>query len=104
MAPCLKAGLAAAIVGGLLSCAHAAAVPTTVKRQAAITALSTAQITAFRPYTHYASTAYCSPASTLAWDCGANCEANPTFEPVASGGDGAVTQFCMAIFRVLDWA
>ena len=59
-----------------------------------IVALSTAQVTAFRPYTHYASTGYCSPASTLAWDCGHNCMANPSFEPVASGGDGDLTQFC----------
>ncbi|EJF57711.1 lipase [Dichomitus squalens LYAD-421 SS1] len=81
---------AAAIAEGLL-CAQAATLP--VKRQAAVTALSTAQITAFRPYTHYASTAYCSPASTLAWNCGVNCEANPSFESIASGGDGDVTQF-----------
>ncbi|TBU28791.1 hypothetical protein BD311DRAFT_806639 [Dichomitus squalens] len=92
MALSLKASLSTAIVGGLL-CARAAAVPTTVKRQAAITALSTAQIAAFSPYTHYAGTASCSPESTLAWDCGATCEANPSFEPVASGGDGAITQF-----------
>ena len=59
-----------------------------------ISALSTAQITAFAPYTHFASTAYCAPATTRVWDCGANCDANPTFEPVAAGGDGAVTQFC----------
>ncbi|TBU54205.1 hypothetical protein BD310DRAFT_951591 [Dichomitus squalens] len=92
MALSLKASLSTAIVGGLL-CARAAAVPTTVKRQAAITALSTAQIAAFSPYTHYAGTASCSPESTLAWDCGATCEANPSFEPVASGGDGAINQF-----------
>ncbi len=67
--------------------------PHLVERQA-ITALTTNQITAFRPYTHYASTGYCEPATTLAWDCGANCEANPQFIPVASGGDGDLTQFC----------
>ncbi|TFK88234.1 lipase [Polyporus arcularius HHB13444] len=66
--------------------------PHLVERQA-ITALTTNQITAFRPYTHYASTGYCEPATTLAWDCGANCEANPQFIPVASGGDGDLTQF-----------
>jgi len=27
------------------------------------------------------------------WSCGANCNANPRFLPIASGGDGAVIQF-----------
>ncbi|KAI1786144.1 lipase [Ganoderma leucocontextum] len=93
MSRSLKVGFSTAVAGALLA-AQAAAFPTAVKRQTAlITALSPAQITAFRPYTHYASTGYCSPASTLAWDCGANCKANPSFEPVASGGDGDLTQF-----------
>ncbi|TBU52719.1 lipase [Dichomitus squalens] len=64
-----------------------------IKRQAAITALTPTQVTSFRPYTHYASTGYCTPASTIAWNCGENCEANPTFKPIASGGDGDETQF-----------
>ncbi|KAI0825734.1 lipase [Irpex lacteus] len=61
--------------------------------RASISTLSTSQITSFRPYTHYASTAYCQPSTTLTWACGANCNANPTFKPVASGGDGSGTQF-----------
>ncbi|KAM5544646.1 hypothetical protein V8D89_001544 [Ganoderma adspersum] len=84
------------LVAGLLPVASGAAVPVPVeKRQStsAITALSTTQITAFRPYTHYASTAFCSPNVTRTWTCGANCQANPSFEPIAAGGDGAVTQF-----------
>ncbi|KAJ3799435.1 lipase class 3 family protein [Lentinula aff. detonsa] len=59
----------------------------------AISALSTAQITAYRPYTFYASTGYCSPSTTINWSCGVNCEANPSFVPVASGGDGDSVQF-----------
>lgn len=59
-----------------------------------ITAVSASTISSFKPFTHYASTGYCQPASTLAWNCGANCQANPTFEPIASGGDGDGTQFC----------
>lgn len=35
-----------------------------------ITALTTSQIDYFTPYTYFASTAYCTPAQTLAWDCG----------------------------------
>ncbi|KZT69279.1 lipase [Daedalea quercina L-15889] len=61
--------------------------------RAAITTLSTAQISSFKPYTSYASAAYCTAANTLAWNCGANCQANPSFIPTASGGDGDATQF-----------
>ncbi|KAJ4474906.1 lipase class 3 family protein [Lentinula aciculospora] len=64
-----------------------------IQARQAITALTTAQITAYKPYTYYASAAYCSPSTTLAWSCGANCKANPSFVPVASGGDGDGIQF-----------
>ncbi|EKM50550.1 uncharacterized protein PHACADRAFT_263889 [Phanerochaete carnosa HHB-10118-sp] len=73
---------------GLL--AFAALLPTA--RQS-ITALSTTAIETFKPYTHYASTAYCQPSMTLKWTCGANCQANPSFVPIASGGDGDDIQF-----------
>ncbi|KAH9169451.1 lipase class 3 family protein [Lactarius sanguifluus] len=63
-----------------------------VKRQT-ITALSSSQIASFAPFTHFASTAYCNPSTTRNWSCGSNCQANPDFQPVASGGDGAGTQF-----------
>lgn len=59
-----------------------------------ITPLSSADIAAFLPYTHFAAVAYCPPAVTLAWSCGANCEANPSFVPIAAGGDGDKVQFC----------
>ncbi|KAF8887329.1 lipase class 3 family protein [Infundibulicybe gibba] len=51
------------------------------------------QISAYKPFTYFASTAYCAPSTTLSWNCGANCDANAGFAPVASGGDGASTQF-----------
>ncbi|KAM5544767.1 hypothetical protein V8D89_001665 [Ganoderma adspersum] len=60
---------------------------------AAITPLSQTQIASFRPYTHYASTAFCPPNATQTWTCGRNCEANPALMPIASGGDGSLTQF-----------
>ncbi|KAI0297461.1 lipase [Multifurca ochricompacta] len=63
-----------------------------VKRQA-ITTLSSSQISSFAPFTHFASTAYCNPSTTINWSCGANCQANPDFVPMASGGDGSATQF-----------
>ncbi|KIK57088.1 hypothetical protein GYMLUDRAFT_46709 [Collybiopsis luxurians FD-317 M1] len=72
--------------------ASPAAVPPIHSRQS-ITTLSSAQIAAFKPYASYASAGYCSASSTLSWTCGANCEANPSFIPVASGGDGDSTQF-----------
>ena len=37
-----------------------------------ITTLSTAQVNAFTPYTHFASTAYCHPSTTYTWTCGGN--------------------------------
>ncbi|KAJ3971599.1 lipase class 3 family protein [Lentinula raphanica] len=64
-----------------------------IQSRQAITPLSTAQIEAYKPYTFYASTGYCSPSTTINWSCGANCQANPSFIPVASGGDGDAVQF-----------
>ncbi|KXN85767.1 Lipase [Leucoagaricus sp. SymC.cos] len=63
-----------------------------MKRQN-ISTLTSAQVNAFTPFTHYASAAYCNPSGTLAWNCGANCQANPDFIPIASGGDGSITQY-----------
>ena len=75
------------------------AAPTLDARQS-ITALSTSQIGSFKPFSFYASTAYCDPSLTLTWSCGANCEANPTFQPIASGGDGSSVQFCGSLILV----
>lgn len=60
----------------------------------AVTAMSSTQVNAFTPYTYYASAGYCNPSVTETWTCGANCDANPGFKPIASGGDGSSTQFC----------
>lgn len=74
------------------------AVPILEGRQAAVSALSTADIASYKPYTYYAAAAHCPPASTLAWNCGASCSANAEFKPIASGGDGALTQYCRTIY------
>ncbi|RDB18455.1 Lipase [Hypsizygus marmoreus] len=58
-----------------------------------ITPLSAAQIAAFKPFSFFASAAYCPAASLLSWSCGANCNANPGFIPIASGGNGSSVQF-----------
>jgi len=41
-----------------------------IKRQATVTALSTAQISGFAPFTHFASAAYCDSSKTINWTCG----------------------------------
>ncbi|KAF8882767.1 lipase class 3 family protein [Gymnopilus junonius] len=62
-------------------------------RRQSITTLSTAQISTFKPFSFFASTAYCNPSTTVNWSCGSNCVANSDFIPVASGGDGDSVQF-----------
>ncbi|KAK7437371.1 hypothetical protein VKT23_018616 [Stygiomarasmius scandens] len=62
-------------------------------KASSVTVLSQSEISAFAPFTHYASTAYCDPTTTINWSCGANCDANPSFEPIASGGNGGTEQF-----------
>ncbi|KAF5354572.1 hypothetical protein D9758_011172 [Tetrapyrgos nigripes] len=63
-----------------------------------VTVLSSNEVNGFTPFTHYASTAYCDPKTTINWSCGswtmrtANCEANPDFQPIASGGNGGTEQ------------
>ncbi|KAF9055682.1 lipase class 3 family protein [Panaeolus papilionaceus] len=71
----------------------AAATPVEITKRQSITALSTSQISSFKPFTFFASAAYCQPANTIAWNCGANCAANSDFIPTASGGDGSSVQF-----------
>lgn len=73
-----------------------------------ITALLPSQVAWFKPYSYYASAGYCNAAVTLTWNCGTNCEANPSFIPVASGGDGDSTQWCTSFVTIgssflIDW-
>ncbi|KAI0364330.1 lipase [Pilatotrama ljubarskyi] len=81
-----------ALILATFSVACAVALPSSGSQRAA-TLLPPDQVSAFKPYSHYASTAFCQPASTLSWTCGANCDSNPSFIPVASGGDGVITQY-----------
>ncbi|KAG1816416.1 Alpha/Beta hydrolase protein, partial [Suillus subaureus] len=80
------------IIAVLLVAAAVQAFPSINTRQS-ITALTTTQIDQFTPYTYYASAGYCTNTQTLAWDCGTNCDANPGFKPVASGGNGDSVQY-----------
>ncbi|KAJ7272653.1 alpha/beta-hydrolase [Mycena haematopus] len=84
----------ASLAAILLALASLTAAAPALSARQTITALSSTQVSAFKPYSFYAAAGYCSPASTLAWDCGVNCAgANPAFHPVASGGDGSSVQF-----------
>lgn len=82
----------ASIITVHLAVAAVQASPSISARQG-ITPLTTSQIDQFTPYTYYASAGYCTNTQTLAWDCGTNCNANPEFKPVASGGNGDSVQY-----------
>ena len=58
------------------------------------TTISADGVDKFTPYTYFASAGYCDPSVTKTWTCGTNCDGNPGFEPIDSGGDGSDTQFC----------
>jgi len=88
----MKVTVSASIVKLLALVPLAVASPLVQPRQS-ITTLTASQIAAYKPYTNFAAAGYCSPSSTLAWNCGAKCSANSGFAPVASGGDGSSTQF-----------
>ncbi|KJA19613.1 hypothetical protein HYPSUDRAFT_44174 [Hypholoma sublateritium FD-334 SS-4] len=83
------AGILVTLLAGV---AHISASPILESRQS-VTAVSTTVVTSYKRYTYYASAAYCKPAATLAWSCGANCDANTGFTAIASGGDGSSTQY-----------
>ena len=44
--------------------------PPALSKRQAITLLAASQISTFKPFTFFASTAYCNPSNTLAWNCG----------------------------------
>ena len=73
---------------------HARPAHNTLESRQSVSILGSQQIASFKPYAFYSSAAGCEPSQTLAWTCGKKCDANPTFQPVASGGDGAIVQYC----------
>ncbi|TFK69118.1 lipase class 3 family protein [Pluteus cervinus] len=81
------------IAVALLSALAVSAVPTTLESRQSLAQLSTAQVSSFKPYSWFASSSYCSPSSIIRWNCGANCNANRDFIPVAAGGDGSSVQY-----------
>ncbi|EJT98309.1 lipase [Dacryopinax primogenitus] len=66
---------------------------------AAVTPLTTAQISSITPFAHMASASYCSSASNMSWSCGAQCEALPGMVPLAAGGNNdAVPDWYVAYY------
>jgi hypothetical protein len=68
-----------------------------LRRQVGVTAIDPATTDSFTPFSFYAATGYCKAKDTLTWSCGQNCDANPGFQPTASGGNGITTQFCKCL-------
>ena len=100
MAPTSSLTLLAALAA-LSSSIHAApASSPLLPRQNAITPLTPAEVAAFKPYTWYAATVACQLSDIMDWNCGEKCDANPTFKPIATGGDGDLTQFCLSFSSV----
>ncbi|KAI1796798.1 alpha/beta-hydrolase [Ganoderma leucocontextum] len=96
MAPISSLALLAALVALSPSIHAAPSSSVLLPRQDAITPLTPAQVAAFKPYTWYAATVACQLSAIMDWNCGEKCDANPTFKPIATGGDGDLTQFWFA--------
>ncbi|KAI0777310.1 alpha/beta-hydrolase [Trametes elegans] len=58
-----------------------------------VTKLSSKDLAAFAPYTHFAAAAYCGSDKVTNWDCGDACDAITGFTPILTGGDGDGTQY-----------
>ncbi|KAJ7885990.1 lipase class 3 family protein [Mycena leptocephala] len=67
--------------------------PPFLRSRLTVTTVPAGQVTSYKPYTYFASAAYCAANATATWSCGGNCEANPDFVPVAAGGDGTSVQY-----------
>ncbi|KZV67046.1 alpha/beta-hydrolase [Peniophora sp. CONT] len=82
----------------LLSCIllisrSAAALPYASEDGTTLPTLLSGEIAQLRPFTHYASAAYCHPDEIIDWSCEENCQANSHFQPFVSGGDGGAMQY-----------
>jgi len=87
------AGYIVSLLASIVTAAPGLELAQLSKRQG-ITPLDPAQISSFKPFTSFASAAYCNPKMTAPnWSCGAPCDANSGFIPTASGGDGGSVQY-----------
>ncbi|KAI0699167.1 alpha/beta-hydrolase [Cerioporus squamosus] len=84
-------GFLSTVVCGVLlaSAGRAAALPTLQAR--AVTQLSSSDLSALAPFTHFAGATYCGLDTITAWSCTA-CKSVPGFQPTLVGGDGNAIQ------------
>ncbi|THH12073.1 hypothetical protein EW145_g245 [Phellinidium pouzarii] len=75
--------------------------PLATKRQS-ITTLSTTQISAFKPFTFFASAAYCDPSTTINWSCGRYVGFDPSLNTVIAAHQGTNTSSIVAELTDLD--
>ncbi len=68
MAPSLTCWAALALIASLASASPLQS--SVLERRQSVTTLTSAQVSAFKPYTFYASASYCQPSTTLTWTCG----------------------------------
>jgi hypothetical protein len=47
--------------------------PSFLRSRLTVTSVPAGQVAAYKPYTYFASAAYCSPNATAAWSCGGRC-------------------------------
>ncbi|PIL24814.1 hypothetical protein GSI_12700 [Ganoderma sinense ZZ0214-1] len=80
------------IATSLLAASQAIAMRHSRMKRASVTRVSQSQMDSLTPVAHYASASYCAPSSTLAWDC-TDCQANPSFHPIAAGGNSFTVQY-----------
>jgi len=81
------------LAGGFIFVSLLVSIVNAAPQKRSITPLTPQQISSFKPFTFFASAAYCDPSKTLNWSCDSLCKANSDFIPVASGGNGASVQF-----------
>jgi hypothetical protein len=67
-----------------------------VSKRDDVTMVSSSDLDALSPFTHFAGATYCGVASIQNWTCGTHCDALTGFKPTVVGGDGNSVQFCMS--------
>ena len=90
---CLRFWLSLATVLLTASTAIATRHPHMKRALSLIAQVSQSQMDSLTPVARYASASYCPPSSTLAWNC-TDCQANPSFHPIAAGGNSVTVQYC----------
>ncbi|KDQ19409.1 hypothetical protein BOTBODRAFT_102576 [Botryobasidium botryosum FD-172 SS1] len=69
------------------------AAPAALETRDGVSILSPTIIATFKPYTQFASAAFCSPSLTANWTCGEACDSRPGFTTYGAGGDSDNVQY-----------